>query len=86
MKIKQRIPVAVCTQCGKYSTNGNVINEPCGNQTHNGKRCRGVFGSAINVGDWQECPSCLAVGRVDSSCCSQCDGHGWLYMRGKRRD
>ena len=73
-------PVAVCTRCHSYSSNPNVINKRCGN-TFNGKRCKGVWQSAISEGDWKECPTCGASGKERDKKCSQCGGVGWLYCR-----
>jgi hypothetical protein len=50
-------PVAVCTRCGKYSYNGGVINERCG-QRISGKRCKGMYQSAIGRDDWARCAVC----------------------------
>lgn len=77
---KKNPPVAVCTDCKEYSNNIALVNERCG-KVYNGKRCKGVWGSANNVGDWEECPTCHATGREGSAKCSQCDGYGWLYRR-----
>lgn len=68
-------PVAVCTKCGAYSYRAESINEQC-SMKPDGKRCRGVYGSALNVADWKECPACTATG------CDRCNGAGWIYVRG----
>ena len=79
MSEKLSPPVAVCTVCHSYSRNPN-INERCGNK-FNGKRCNGVWRSAISKGDWEECPTCKASGKEQQNRCTQCQGFGWLYCR-----
>ena len=79
---KLRQPVAVCTRCGAVSHNASAINGPCGRIVDR-KKCKGCFGSALNVGDWAECPSCAAIGWKNGRHCDQCpDSCGWLYVRG----
>jgi DnaJ-class molecular chaperone len=73
-------PVAICTVCHAYSSIVTAINERCGNR-YNGKRCQGVWRSALNEEDWQACPSCNATGREIQGRCKQCDGFGWIYCR-----
>jgi hypothetical protein len=68
---KLRQPVAVCTVCGAVSHNASAINGPCGRMV-GGKKCKGVFGSALNIGDWEECPSYAATGWKEGRCCDQC--------------
>lgn len=79
-KRKQPQPVAVCTKCGAYSRRVEVINQQC-SERPGGKRCKGVWGSALNYNDWAECPTCEATGREAGNRCSQCDGFGWIYVR-----
>jgi hypothetical protein len=82
---QQRTPVAVCSKCGAVSHNPTVINRPCG-RMFGQKKCKGVFGSALNIGDWQECPSCAATGWKNGRRCDQCrDSCGWLFVRGMPR-
>jgi hypothetical protein len=73
-------PCAVCTVCGKYGFVMSVINERCGNR-HNGKRCKGVWGSALNVGDWVECESCNGTGSSKGTPCAGCQASGWRFAR-----
>ena len=80
MNEKLSPPVAVCTACHFYSRNPNAINERCENK-FNGKRCKGVWRSALSNGDWEECPTCKASGKEEHSRCSQFEGFGWLYCR-----
>lgn len=81
---KQRHPCAVCTVCGSYTTNFNAINQRCGQRDARNKRCNGVYGSALNNGDWAECPRCHGFGWAGSSRCEECGGAGWHYVRGMR--
>lgn len=82
--MKRTPPVAVCTNCGAVSYRPDVINERCGNR-YGGKRCSGTFGSAINNGDWEECPSCAGTGLSGEQECRPCSGSGWVYVRDRRR-
>jgi hypothetical protein len=83
---KQRQPCAVCTYCGNVSHDITRSNQPCGRELSRGKRCKGSYGSAINIGDWEECPACHGYGWVGSQTCDQCTNHcGWLYVRGMSR-
>lgn len=75
-------PVAVCTICEEYSNSIGSINQRCGKKTGK-KKCKGVMGSAIAPNDWDECPNCHATGRKQSKECDQCDGYGWIYVRGR---
>jgi hypothetical protein len=75
-------PVAVCTLCGECSIYLHAIDERCFKQ-YKGRRCQGVFGSALAPGDWQECPRCAATGRADNERCYQCKEWGWEFVRGK---
>jgi len=81
---KKLPPVAVCTVCGEFSYRVETINNQCASQ-HGGKRCRGVFGSAINDDDWQECPSCHGAETIDGKPCAHCAGVGWRFVRDRRR-
>jgi hypothetical protein len=82
--MSQRPPVAVCTSCGTYSFNVAAINQGCG-ERRDRKRCRGVYGSAVNVGDWQQCSACGGGGRAGGERCPGCQGTGWEYVRGQPR-
>lgn len=44
-------PVGVCTVCGAYTFNGNLIQKNC-HKKYDGKRCQGHFGSAVCNNDW----------------------------------
>ena len=80
MNKKDRPPVAVCTVCGEYSTSITVINNQCFKQP-GGKRCKGVFGSAIAPNDWEECEQCSGMGTKDGQRCGACQGSGFDYVR-----
>jgi hypothetical protein len=84
MTEKLNPPAAVCTKCGKTMRNLSLINEQCGERP-GGKRCQGVYGSALNVGDWEECSTCKGTGRERDRQCTHCTGDGWLYVRNRRR-
>jgi hypothetical protein len=77
-------PVARCTNCGTPSYNAILINGECGRMV-SGKRCAGTNGSTMQETDWEECPACSATGWTSSASCGQCDGVGWLFVRGQRR-
>lgn len=80
MDKKRDMPVGSCTICRATTFNACRINERC-SSTNDGKRCKGVYGSALNEGDWEECSSCNATGRRANKQCIQCDGAGWIYIR-----
>ena len=73
-------PVAVCAVCGKYGYVLSVIGERCG-WRYNNKRCKGVWGSAVNVEDWEECDICGGTGRGKKDACVSCQGSGWIFAR-----
>jgi hypothetical protein len=80
---KRPMPVTVCTNCRTPVRNANLADKQCGRKI-DGKRCTGTVSVAIKEGDWKECPSCGATGRVQDDKCDQCDDWGWLYVRGLR--
>ena len=67
-------PVAVCTSCRKYTWDAEAIDQQCSERKGN-KRCSGVFGSALNEGDWADCSDCNGDG------CSICEHSGWEFVR-----
>lgn len=78
-------PVAVCTRCRTFTNDIQAINNRCG-QRRDGRRCDGVYGSALNAaGDWEECRYCAGEGVRDGSDCVPCQGTGWGYIRGGHR-
>ena len=81
---KKSPPVAVCTDCGKYWHDIRVANKRC-NQKYGGKRCQGVFGSAIGTDDWQECEVCAGSGSVNGERCELCQGSGFECIRDEYR-
>jgi hypothetical protein len=50
-------PVAVCTKCGDITYSAARINAQCGRQP-GGRRCKGVYGSALGKDDWAKCGAC----------------------------
>lgn len=78
-------PVGVCTKCGDITYDAARINENCDRQP-GGKRCKGVYGSAMNSDDWEKCGACDGLGRAgNSGSCSICQGTGWVFVRDRRR-
>ena len=67
-------PVAVCSVCSKYTHRIELANEQC-YERHAKNRCKGVYQSAISVGDWATCPSCHSVG------CEACQRSGFVFVR-----
>jgi hypothetical protein len=74
-------PVAVCTECGNTTYQGDRINQRCG-RTIDRKHCKGVYGSALAKGDWARCAACDGSGTQTSGLsCAACHGTGWSYVR-----
>lgn len=74
-------PVAVCTRCGDITYNVAAINLQCGKQP-DGKRCKGVYGSALNNDDWAKCPACSGSGLDPTGAsCPACKRTGWRFVR-----
>jgi hypothetical protein len=80
MNQKRRKPIAVCTDCGVYIYDAQLINIHC-REVRKGKRCEGCYGSALAPGDWKECPTCLNTGKMGADSCGACQGSGWIYVR-----
>lgn len=88
---KKRKPVAVCTNCHAYSFSVEAINQPCRRLLSGNKKCKGIWGSALNVADWESCRSCKgtgeptpddAVANIDhTGICTSCRGTGWVFVR-----
>lgn len=77
-------PVAVCTRCGDITYRIEAINCQCGRQPI-GKRCKGVYGSALNNDDWAQCAVCNGTGiSKTGGSCAACQGTGWVFVRGRR--
>jgi hypothetical protein len=78
-------PAAVCTRCGAILRRGaeHLINEQCAERP-NGRRCGGVYGSALEGTDWQRCPICLGRGEALIEQCDVCQRTGWVYVRDRR--
>jgi DnaJ-class molecular chaperone len=76
-------PLAVCPECHTSITkDGNVrrIMEPCGRKI-DGRRCKGVFTTAMGPNDWKLCPACFGDGIANDKKCQMCVGSGWIYQR-----
>jgi hypothetical protein len=77
-------PVAICTVCGDTTYQLERIDSRCGRKP-GGKRCKGIYGSALNNGDWAKCIACDGVGRFgNAGSCSLCQGTGWSFVRNRR--
>lgn len=76
MSEKLPVPVSVCTVCHAYSRNHSLINYTCGSMI-NGKRCKGMWGSALKSEMWDECQVCNATNNT----CEACNGEGWVYTK-----
>lgn len=73
-------PVGVCTRCGDITYALDRINGSCGRQP-GGKRCKGIYGSALNNDDWAKCDVCDGAGTVSGATCPTCQRTGWSYIR-----
>ena len=75
---KQRLPVGVCTRCGKPTREVEAINQRCANQAFlftRRERCKGLVRSAVGEHDWAECAGCGGTGVSGSGArCGQCGG------------
>jgi hypothetical protein len=78
--LRETPPVAVCTQCGDFTCDAAQINNKCAQQP-GGKRCKGVYGSALNKDDWKKCGRCNNTGQMFGAPCLACQGSGWCYVR-----
>ncbi len=78
---KRLKPETACTDCGAPGSN-ITLTEDYGNCWRVG--CKGRIQTAIGENDWAECPSCAATGWEGGKDCSQCDGAGWLFVRGRK--
>jgi hypothetical protein len=82
MSTSQLPPVAVCTECHSYSRRVEAINQPCG-ERYDGRRCRGVYGSAIGPTDWEPCKHCGGTDDLPEGRCEACQRSGFIYVRGR---
>jgi len=71
-------PVAVCTVCSNYTHRIELANEQC-HERYAKNRCKGVYQSAISVGDWATCPSCHSIG------CEACQRSGFVFVRKRQQ-
>src|SRR5690242_10666955 len=97
MQAKNRKPCAICRGCKHVYYDIAHSNRRCGRILSNGKRCKHVVSSAIQITDWEECPWCSGTGeahepqhRHDSvpgvtlkvdPTCLPCSGVGWIFVR-----
>jgi hypothetical protein len=72
---KQPKPLGVCSVCRALTNEKVYLNHRC-SQTLHGRRCSGMFKSALTV-LWDQCESCGATGKVGSQSCSGCLAFGW---------
>ncbi len=78
LKSKKPKPLAVCNVCHALTNQHEAVNQRC-HQVVNGKRCYGIFRSAL-TDLWDECGSCQGVGMAGTQVCGECAGFGWkLY-------
>jgi len=70
------LPVAECTNCGRYSTELQSVNQGCG-RIIDGKKCKGLFRSRIRPDQWRPCDQCAGSGWLDSKSCVFCQGTAW---------
>ena len=77
---KRGRPVAVCSICGFFEYQSQLINDRCGVR-HDGRRCKGALINALAPEDWKACEDCDATGSRDGSECMACKGSGWQYLR-----
>jgi len=83
--ITEAPPIAVCTKCGDITYQAERINQQCGRQP-GGKRCGGVYGSALNNDDWAKCGVCAGTGKSDTGrSCEACQGTSWRFVRNRAR-
>jgi len=78
-------PVARCTRCGHYTMYVALINQRCPRRFIKKGRCKGIYRSMLAPGDWSECKNCFGLGIVDHNDCSDCQGTGWVCVRGLNR-
>jgi hypothetical protein len=78
---RQQLPVMHCTRCGHLGYDITLANQRCGQRPDGKNRSKGLNTSAIGIGDFEECPVCVATGSVGDTRCERCSGHGWLYVR-----
>jgi len=79
---KREQPVAECTRCHSVSRRMEQINERCSEQI-SGKRCEGGYRSMLRPDDWKECHRCSTTGLVYTERCIECNGEGWICVRGR---
>lgn len=73
---KKDKPTAACNVCRGLVNGLEHLNHRCSHVV-NGRRCYGIYKSAITF-LWDQCESCEATGQVGSQTCSACAGFGWV--------
>ncbi len=74
-------PVAVCSDCIKYSFNPDEIDKPC-DVIRGEFHCQGVYVDARDPVNWKECSACGGTAvAFDGSGCVACQESGWLLTR-----
>jgi len=77
---KLKEPSAVCAKC-HIPRDIAEVGAKCHRRVARGERCGGLIHTALRIGDWIKCPSCLASRREKRRPCRQCRGEGWIYVR-----
>jgi len=77
---KRGHPVAVCSICGAFEYQMQMINDRCPVRS-GGKQCKGALIGAMAADDWKGCAKCEGSGSRDGSDCPDCRGSGWRYLR-----
>lgn len=70
-RVRKEKPFAVCTRCGRFTRDANLMGEDCK------EICTGTWRS--EVGDvWKRCRECDGYG------CDECGNEGWLFDKSHR--
>jgi hypothetical protein len=75
-KEKKEKPLGACGVCHGLTDKHEHLNHRC-NQVVNGRRCYGIYKSALTY-LWDQCESCEASGKVGTQACGGCAGFGWV--------
>jgi hypothetical protein len=80
---KKPKPVTFCNACGVVGYVATSV-QRCGltfQSVGGSRRCKGGIITAIQITDWEECPSCFALETEQP--CAECRGAGWIPVRDK---
>ena len=80
MNVRSR-PSALCSSCGAYSYDAEVINTMCNAAMDNNGKCDGFWQDRTRVSDWETCSRCMGSGYINSKRCAQCNHSGWVSRR-----